>query len=73
MKLDIEINFDIFNDYIGVEIFYIFAILLYSDLFYIGNWENWNLIRKNIFQFIELITAKIIIFSLKKCLKVHSI
>jgi hypothetical protein len=46
-----------------VEIFYIFAILLYSDLFYIGNWENWNLIRKNIFQFIELITAKIIIFS----------
>ena len=40
MKLDIEINFDIFNDYIGVEIFYIFAILLYSDLFYIGNWES---------------------------------
>ena len=48
MRSDIEINLDEFNDYIGLEIFYKFF--------------NINLIRKNIFQFIELTIAKIIIF-----------
>jgi hypothetical protein len=34
MKLDIEINLDIFNDYIGLEIFYKFPniILIYFIL-----------------------------------------
>jgi hypothetical protein len=38
----------------------------YSDLFYIGNWGNWNLIAKNIFQFIELSIVNIILSLNKK-------
>jgi hypothetical protein len=59
MKLNIEINLDILKDDIAVEIWDIFLILFW--FFYIGNWGNWNLNAKNIFQFIELIIAKFFI------------
>ena len=58
MRLDLEKNSDIFNDYIGLEIFYKFPnIILIYFILEIGQIEN--LIRKNIFQFIESIISKI--------------
>jgi hypothetical protein len=59
----IEIKMDIFDDFIGLEIWDIFLNLIW--FFYIGNWGNWNLIAKNIFQFIELIIANFFLFKLK--------
>jgi hypothetical protein len=51
---------DMFDDFFRLEICDIFLNLFW--FVFIGNWGNRNLIAKNIFQFIELIVAKIFIF-----------
>ena len=52
------------RNYIRLEIWDIFLNLIL--IFYIGNWGNWNLIAKNIFQFIELSIVNIILSLSKK-------